>query len=285
MKKITIISISLLLFATQAQGMRSVFDGLRTKCTALKSFAFGKISAVEDTMAEGKAEQEEPRKVLMFHCTQPENIPLLLRDGLKSRSQLVKEGIVINRQYKGDVPSDGLDPWIYFQHQDPEYGIHLRPGLTVRKLRPYVWELSDRYSRPLQCVAIEVDPTKTHVYNRDFNLRTSFREYNTRRDLKCVYENDCKKNPNPSVCLKEHQAKLYQQSRMPLSMYLEHQTRVRRVRNSLIDEEKDRYDVIAHPITAEPIKIKVSYPSDNPNGYWEEMIVKRDIIPPSEFVA
>jgi hypothetical protein len=202
-------------------------------------FSIPVISMVSETS------RDKRETVRMFHCTCKEIAEIILIDGLKSRAQLAKEG----KAEIGDFrPTSNHYESVFFQWKNPA---------RLRKVKSGLWyNLDESFFN--YCVAIEVDPNTTMVYNPNLRMRDAF-ELN--RDY---YSNI------------EKREETYSQSGMLLKKYIEKDKRS----SQMICIDGGR--VYRHPFTADPVCLPINS-VDWTEFNWNEHTIQRDRIDPSEF--
>src|SRR4030095_968001 len=198
---------------------------------------------------------ENPQKVKtvkMFHCTRKEIAKLILKEGLKSRFQLAREG-------KATVPNywptaDHYDS-IFFQYIDED---------KLKQIEPSLWMnlVVNNY-----CIGIEVDPNKTNVYNPDLRITPPFKD---------MQGDGFGYSPGSHFYIED----VYKQSGMPLKEYIEKR---RRFINRKSHNCSGGYSAIPDPLTAEPLCVKIDEIYDYTGYYFNEHTIKKDRIDPSEF--
>ncbi len=205
----------------------------------------------------GMESPQKSKTVKMFHCARSKEIArLILKEGIKSRSQLVREGRKTFSFYK---PFPDHDDNIYFQYINEH---------DLEKIEPGLWDNWKAGNRFLYCVAMEFDPDETMVYNPD--LRFWPPEDN------CGYDITARDPIYVSLDVVERED-IYKKSGMPLRQYI--------AKKEYFEKEKHHcfrwQEAIQDPFTADLRCVKVS------NRYtvydWNEHTIKRDRIDPSEF--
>jgi|SRR4030095_4791627 hypothetical protein len=212
-------------------------------------------------IANNALSMETPQKskpVKMFHCTRKEIARLILKEGLKSRSQLVREGKTTVSEY---LPFPDHDDNIYFQYIDEN---------DLKQIEPGLWDNSEAFNRFVYCVAMEMDPDKTMVYNPDLRFWPPLNNCNS--DFVThdpVYA---------SLDIAEREG-IYKKSGMTLREYIEKKKRF------------DKYDYacpiwywgIQDTFTAAPICVFYEEMLSHTAYGWNEHTIKKDRIDPSEF--
>ena len=198
-------------------------------------------------------DQNTKKTVKMYHCTTPEKAQIILEDGLKSREQLAREG----KAEVGELFKPTADHYrsIFFQYIEPS---------NLKKIGSRLWQRGDGIYCE-HCVAIEIDPTTTMIYNPDLRILPAFGREGWSIDSKY----------SSNMQMREH---TYKRSGMFLNDYIERRERFRQMRCGI------GHVASPHPFTAEPYCVAFDVADKQTGYYWNEHTIQIDRIDPSEFV-
>jgi len=206
---------------------------------------------------------QQSKPVKMFHCTREWIARLIIKEGLKSRSQLVREGKASPSKEYLSFPDH--DENIYFQYVDEN---------DVRQIEPGLWYNMDALNRRyLYCIAMEFDPDETMVYNPD--LRFWPPENN------CQYDCAVRDPVHASLSVAERED-IYKKFGMTLRQYVAKKERFDSKKN-------DRncfwgYEAIQDPFAADLRCVRKKRAGNYTEYRWNEHTIKKDRIDPTEFV-
>lgn len=118
------------------------------------------------------------KKVLIFHATNKNNIPSILKEGLKTKVQLVKKNKVeLIYPVKSFRIFDRFSK-VYFMYIDPR---------ELDKVENSVWKWKNSDS-DYRFVAIKVDPNETFVFNSELRLKKPNSYYDCKITLSSYLE-------------------------------------------------------------------------------------------------
>lgn len=202
---------------------------------------------------------QKTKTVKMFHCTRYVSARLILKEGIKSRSQLVHEGKAVPFPHMSFPDHDDN---IYFQYINEKDLEKIEPGLWYNKKA-----INRRF---LHCVAMEFDLDETMVYNPD--LRFWPPENN------CDYDITVRDPIHASLDIAEREG-IYKKSGMTLRQYIAKKEYFEKGNHNCFWWS----EVIQDPFTAD-VRCVGSHVSHRYTAYiWNEHTVKKDRIDPSEF--
>jgi|GEM_PF-6855537 len=208
-----------------------------------------------------KTQGESEKRVRIYHrIGRGATLEKILEEGLKSREKLIEEG----------APVEGYDLL-----EDQKKNIYFRYDPNIEK--------GDKEEK---WVAIEVDPKKTFVYNQELRVKKMEKPWMRNKPLRGGLNEQIIKDPKRAAkeyqrLEREQKQRDYNNSKMTLEEFLEKKKKAEEIQKEL----PPGYRVIFHPLSAEPLVINgKDIHKYGPEWYYPHEIIKKDYIPPNQFV-